>query len=72
MNLSQRPKVILQNPQNGQYLSEVPDETNNLGCAIWSPHVDYAKQMSMPEVLALSEGWSFLNNCAVLPVPKGE
>jgi hypothetical protein len=71
MATSTKQKVIVQNPQNGTYLSEWPNVSNDIGCAIWSPHEGYARRLTMPEIEDLSANWPFLNTCVILPVSKG-
>jgi len=71
MTLSNRPKVILQRPGVVplEYLSQIPKSYDD-DLIVWGTDIQKALQFPIAEAFELSEQWSFLERCSVLPAPK--
>lgn len=69
MIVSNRPKVVIQDPYNSQYLQELPPAGCDAGLAQWTMDRASALILDMPQVLTLAGCWSLLDNCSILPVP---
>lgn len=72
MNLSSRPKVILQDSKSGDYLGNFHNNPNDRTTPLWVSSQSKALVMNMPQVFALSDAWPFLETCTLLPALRGE